>query len=114
MAAHEQEVQESSSCSVHGAAHLSGSSVYTGTQKKQAQMSVREWTCSQGEGGQAKSKGSLLPCPDRVFQQKVWPRLKVCLSSCLKIDITGVPSTSGRQFIPDMVNLTNKTSHHTW
>ena len=77
---YEQNVQESRSCSVYKAGCLCWYSVDSGILKKWALMSTKGWTCLAMQGSkQAKSKSFLLPCLYIAFQQKVWPRVKVCL-----------------------------------
>lgn len=61
-------------------------------------MPEKEWMCKQGEGKQAENKRFLLP--DYIgFQQEAQPLPprgldKRPVSSCLRTQITGVPSTS--------------------
>lgn len=82
--------------------YLYWSSVFAVIPKKQVPMSVTERMCQQEKSRQAKIKTFLLPCPYKGFQQKVSPRLTVCLtpqdpdqkpmSSYLNIQIRNVSS----------------------
>ena len=87
------EVRVSSGCSVPQGCCLSSSSVYAGIRRSGLQG---QWRNRSGST-LVRSRSCLLPWPCWDFQQKGWPRLRVCLftsRSGLKIEVVFLPQKS--------------------